>query len=130
MDFLNFFRTSGPADSCQSSSMSSCEQYPNIDIEHFGENLQMANLLMEGGQGKRASICYQNAIRINPQSATAHFGLMLAVFRYANDTQTAITYLESELRIDPDSFTYLTQLAILQFWHYEDKKAINLEVNI
>ena len=78
------------------------------NIDNFHASLNLANLLTENGQGKKASPYYQNALRLRPGSAAATFGLVLAIERHAKDPQVALDYLEFSVETDPDNFAILT----------------------
>ena len=93
---------------------------------HFRASIDLANLLFKTGQGKMATLLFQNAVRAKPESATAIFGLMTAIFQYGFDIQLSILKLQKHLHNDPDNFTFLVQEALLRFWRHEDIKAINL----
>ena len=63
----------------------SYEQSVCLDVNNFKASLELANLLTELGYGRHASIYYQNALRLKPESAAAIFGLVLAIERHAKD---------------------------------------------
>ena len=79
-----------------------------LDVNNFGASIQLANLLVELGEGQRAAKYYQNAIRIKPDSTAAHFGLILAVLRHPNSSEACTQHLKEILRHDPDNLTALT----------------------
>ena len=51
---------------------------------------------------------------------------MLTVFLYARDCEVCVHHLKEVLRLEPDNFIVLTQLAFLRFLQYEDIKAATL----
>lgn len=46
-----------------------------LDNKHFGACIHLANLLANLGEGQRAAKYFKHAIRIDPESINAHFGL-------------------------------------------------------
>jgi len=95
-------------------------------VNNFGASIQLANLLVEVGQGQRAAKYYQNSIRIKPDSTAAHFGLIISVLRHPNGSEACTQHLKEVLRHDPDNLTALTQLAMLRLLKYEDVKCARL----
>ncbi len=50
-----------------------------IDNNHFGGCIHLANLLANMGEGQRAAKYFKHAIKIDPESVNAHFGLGKAI---------------------------------------------------
>lgn len=50
-----------------------------IDTNHFGACIHLANLLANMGEGQRAAKYFKHAIKIDPESVNAHFGLGKAI---------------------------------------------------
>ena len=50
-----------------------------IDNNHFGSCIHLANLLANLGEGLRAAKYFKHALKIDPDSINAHFGLGKAV---------------------------------------------------
>lgn len=73
----------------------------------------MANLLANLGEGQRAAKYFKHAIKIDPDSVNAHFGLAKAIQQYSDDKTAPIFYFEEVLRREPDHFKALTQMGIL-----------------
>lgn len=84
--------------------MASFKKCLQLDADHFGASSHLANLLVELGEGERARRYFQNAIRLRPESAAAHFGLMLSVKRQPSKVQRVIHNLKKILKEDPDNF--------------------------
>ena len=79
-----------------------------IDVDHFGASLHLANVMLRIGQGQSAAKYFLNAIRLRPESANAHFGLVLAVHLSAKDSQAAHRHFTETLKHDPLNFEVLT----------------------
>jgi len=46
-----------------------------LESEHFGACIHLANLLANIGEGQRAAKYFKHAIKINPNSVNANFGM-------------------------------------------------------
>ena len=56
--------------------------------------MHLANLMVQLGEHERATKYFSNCIRVNPDSAAAHFGLMIAVTHQVNKASLAIKHLQ------------------------------------
>lgn len=61
----------------------------------------MANLLANMGEGQRAAKYFKHAIKIDPESVNAHFGLGKAIQQYSDDKQAPIAHFEEVLKREP-----------------------------
>jgi tetratricopeptide (TPR) repeat protein len=50
-----------------------------LDNNHFGACIHLANLLANLGEGQRAAKYFKHALKIDPDSVNAHFGLGKAI---------------------------------------------------
>jgi len=50
-----------------------------LDNNHFGACIHLANLLANLGEGERAAKYFKHALKIDPDSVNAHFGLGKAI---------------------------------------------------
>ena len=84
--------------------------------------------MLEKGNNSEAYKYFLKATKNNEheESATAHFGLMVAVERETIDSKGAIYHLEEKLSNEVDNFKSLTHLAILKFFNYEDIESMDL----
>ncbi len=64
---------------------------------------------------KNAETQFQEAVKAQPQSADAQFGLALALIE-SHDAQVAVASLNETLQQDPLQFEALTRLAIVRFF--------------
>jgi tetratricopeptide (TPR) repeat protein len=46
-----------------------------LDVNHFGASIHLANMLANVGEGQRAAKYFMHALKIDPDSINAHFGL-------------------------------------------------------
>ncbi len=53
----------------------------DLDVHHYGASVHLANLYVKLGRAQQAARYFANAIRVRPEAAAPHFGLMLAVKR-------------------------------------------------
>jgi tetratricopeptide (TPR) repeat protein len=105
-----------------------------IDNNHFGSCIHLANLLANLGEGQRAAKYFKHALKIDPDSVNAHFGLGKAVQQYSEDREAPIHHFEEVLKRDPMHYKALSQLGILYIDREEHEKAAEvlkkaLEVN-
>ena len=63
-----------------------------IDNNHFGGCIHLANLLANLGEGQRAAKYFKHAIKIDPDSLNAHFGLGKALQQYSEDKDAPIPH--------------------------------------
>ena len=70
------------------SSIQKLEQCLDLDSNHYGASIFLANLLVSKGYEERSMHYYANAIRIKPEQTAPHFGLMLAVKRFGSENAT------------------------------------------
>ena len=76
--------------------------------------------------GECAIIYYQSALRIKPESVSAHFGMIVALKRHTRDAAGIVRCMKRRISMDPDNFVWLTSLAILRYFEDEDGKALKL----
>ena len=106
--------------------MASFKKCLELDVNNYGASIQLANLLVESGLSEGSAKYYQNAIRIKPDSAAAHFGLIVAASNTQSGSGAYSHHLKEVLRHDPDNLCALTQLAIIRLFEYEDVKCVRL----
>lgn len=75
------------------------------------------------GEGQRAAKYFKHAIKIDPESVNAHFGLGKAIQQYSDDKQAPIAHFEEVLKREPQHFKALTQLGILYLDREEFEKS-------
>lgn len=105
-----------------------------IDNNHFGSCIHLANLLANLGEGQRSAKYFKHALKIDPDSVNAHFGLGKAVQQYSDDKEAPIAHFEEVLKRDPMHYKALSQLGILYLDREEYEKSADvlkraLEVN-
>jgi tetratricopeptide (TPR) repeat protein len=105
-----------------------------IENCHFGSCIHLANLLANLGEGQRAAKYFKHALKIDPESINAYFGLGKAVQQYSEDKDAPIAHFEEVLKRDPNHYKALSQLGILYLDREEHEKAAEvlrraLEVN-
>ena len=95
-----------------------------IDNNHFGGCIHLANSLANLGEGQRAAKYFKHAIKIDPESVNAYFGLGKALQQYSEDKDAPIPHFKEVLSREPNHFKTLTQLGILYLDREEfDKSA-------
>ena len=53
------------------------------------------------GEGQRSAKYFKHAIKIDPESVNAHFGLGKAIQQYSDDKQAPIAHFEEVLKREP-----------------------------
>lgn len=89
-----------------------------LDSNHFGSCIHLANLLANIGEGQRAAKYFKHAIRIDPNSINAHFGMGKSLQQFSDNKNAPIEHFNKVLALDPKHFKTYTQLGIL----YLDKE--------
>ena len=72
----------------------------SINSSHYGANIHLGDMMLDFGKQKHAAVFYKNALKANPGSASATFGLMTSV--------GASSHLKTQCESDPDNFTFST----------------------
>ena len=93
--------------------MSSYKRCLTIETNHFGACIHLANLLANLGEGQRAAKYFKHAIKIDPTSLNAHFGLGKALQQFSDDKDAPMQHYLEVLERQPDHAKTLTQLGIL-----------------
>ena len=104
-------------------SMQNYKKTLTLDNNHFGGCIHLANLLANLGEGQRAAKYFKHAIKIDPESLNAHFGLGKALQQYSEDKDAPIPHFEEVLKREPKHFKTLTQLGILYLDREEFEKS-------
>ena len=73
-------------------SMQNYKKCLTLDSNHFGGCIYLANLLANLGEGQRAAKYFKHAIKIDPDSLNAHFGLGKALQQYSEDKDAPIEH--------------------------------------
>lgn len=89
-------------------SMQNFKKCLTIENNHFGACIHLANLLANLGEGQRAAKYFKHAIKIDPESINAHFGLGKALQQYSEDKDAPIPHFQEVLNRDPLHFKTLT----------------------
>lgn len=88
----------------------------NAAIEHNQDDAlawyYMGNILFDHQPGK-AILCWNRAIRINPELAIAHRNLGWAYYRYLNNVPRAIQHYETAINMKRDDPRYYFELDVL-----------------
>ena len=74
------------------------------DVDAFGASVRCGNLMLMLNMGSGAAKYFKNAIRLNPYSATAHFGLILTVKLFSKDIEIAVRFFKRRMVNDPENF--------------------------
>lgn len=80
----------------------------HFDTDHFKASIHLANLLLEHDFHEPAVSFYQNAIRIHPQSVSAHFGMMLAIKSNLKEKDSVVQFFKETLVVKPNNVEVLT----------------------
>lgn len=89
---------------------------PNFAVGYEG----LAEIYMAASDLKKAHICIDKALEINPLSANHHF-IKGNIFFLQKEYETAITYMEDTLKIDPN-FSLAIETKLACFILLNDKK--------
>ena len=89
-----------------------------LDKNNFGASIHLANMLANIGEGQRAAKYFMHAIKIDPDSTNAYFGLGKAIQQYADDKDAPLPHFKEVLKRDANHCKTLTQMGIL----YLDKE--------
>ncbi|CDW79621.1 tpr domain containing protein [Stylonychia lemnae] len=84
-----------------------------LDNKHFGASIQLANLLANLGEGQRAAKYFKHAIKIEPESINARFGLAKTLQQFSENKDAPIEHYELVIQKDPNHYKAYTQLGIL-----------------
>jgi tetratricopeptide (TPR) repeat protein len=84
----------------------SIHYYKKCYKDHYGASIYLANIMVEYGAGEKAPKYFENCIKLNPQLAAPHFGLMLALKRHANN-DIVLKHFRQIIKEDPDNFEAL-----------------------
>jgi tetratricopeptide (TPR) repeat protein len=84
-----------------------------IDQNHFGACIHLANLLANLTEGQRAVKYFKHALFIDANSVNANFGMAKALQQYSEDKDAPIPHFMLVIEKDPDNFKAHTQLGIL-----------------
>ena len=104
-------------------SMHAYKRCLTAETNHFGACIHLANLLANLGEGQRAAKYFKHAIKIDPESLNAHFGLGKALQQFADDKDAPIPHYQEVLKRQPDHAKTLTQLGILHLEREEYEKS-------
>lgn len=75
-----------------------------IDQNHFGACIHLANLLANLTEGQRAVKYFKHALRIDRNSVNANFGMAKALQQYSEDKDAPIPHFMLVIQKDPDNF--------------------------
>ena len=78
---------------------------------------------MKMGLYQEAAENFWKAVETKPESAVAHFALVVAVKLEKSKESTAINRLTSKLHMTNSNLTLLNQLALLNFFEVKDSQA-------
>ena len=84
-----------------------------IDQNHFGACIHLANLLANLAEGQRAVKYFKHALKIDPDSVNANFGMAKALQQYSEDKDAPIPFFLLVIEKDPENYKAHTQLGIL-----------------
>ena len=88
----------------------------------------MANLLANLAEGQRAVKYFKHALKIDPESINANFGIAKALQQYSEDKEAPIPRFLRAIQKEPQHFKAHTQLGILYLDREEfDKSAQHLK---
>ena len=65
-----------------------------IDRDHFGACIHLANLLANLTEGQRAAKYFRHALKIDPNSLNANFGMAKALQQYSEDKDAPIPHFQ------------------------------------
>lgn len=63
-----------------------------LDNNHFGSCIHLANLLANLGEGQRAAKYFKHALKVDPDSVNAHFGLGKAIQQFSDDKEAPVPH--------------------------------------
>lgn len=75
-----------------------------MDQEHFGAAIHLATLLANTGDNKKAAKYFRHALKIQPNSIPANFGLGKTLHSVTNNAEASIIYFEKVLELDPTHY--------------------------
>ena len=92
------------------------------DQNHFGACIYMANLLSNLSEGQRAIKYFRHALKIDPDSINANFGIGKTFMQFVKIESKSRVFAENHfkkvLKLNPNHYKSLTYLGIL----YSDKE--------
>lgn len=103
--------------------MASYKRCLQVEANHFGACIHLANLLANLGEGQRAAKYFKHALKIDPESLNAHFGLGKALQQFSDDKEAPVPHFQEVLKRQPDHQKTLTQLGILYLEREEYEKS-------
>jgi len=75
-----------------------------LDQNHFGACIHLANLLANLAEGQRAVKYFKHALRIDPNSVNANFGMAKALQQYSEDKDAPIPHFLLAIEKDPEHY--------------------------
>ena len=95
------------------------EKTLQLDPEHLGARINLANLLAKKGEFNAAARHYQAALQLDPQHALAHYDLANLLARSGQPAQ-AVAHYERSLQLSPTNAAAHSNLGLLLL---QDRKA-------
>ena len=75
-----------------------------IDTENFGACIHLASLLANTGESKKAAKYYKHALKLDPNSIEANFGMGKILHAITSIGGSSIPYFKKVLESDPNYF--------------------------
>lgn len=75
-----------------------------LDNRHFGASIYLANLLANIGEGQRAAKYFKHALKIDPNSINARFGLAKTLQQFSENKEAPIEHFKIVIEKDPNHY--------------------------
>ena len=84
------------------------KQCLSLESNNFGACMHLATLLASQNEGQRAQKYFMHAIKIDPNSAAANYGLGMVLQEYTQDKEAPIPYYQRVIAQQPNHYKALT----------------------
>lgn len=75
-----------------------------FDQDHFGACIHLANLLANLAEGQRAVKYFKHALKIDPDSINANFGIAKSLQQYSEDKEAPIPHFLRAIQKDAQHY--------------------------